>query len=367
GHSLSRAHGGRQTARRQTGRRQCRPSRLTGSRPAADCQRPGVHTFCRSRPHPAPRPWPQIPSANPILLARPFHTPPAPLPSPPCSSPRLHHPRPTSRPHPRKSRRAPEILAPPPPQTLPYLPPRSQVGERVGQEGSTQTSRSAVMTGDTAEEGSSPSPVTRRSSMEGTTRRRGPWDGVVAGAAPRTEGLPVPARDNVGRRACVPVTGRAPGPEEGARQVPRTIWSSIHAPADRDLLARPPCESNVTVLVSRSHAYHRRGLWAIKAKHGGAFLKAEMPVVVAEPKFYPADNTKPRKPSTRKPKPRSLEKFDDKYFIMRIIPHAVYIRNNIVPYFIIIENHFWLSRGDFWTLFFVQPFTVMVKEHRDTR
>jgi large subunit ribosomal protein L6e len=60
------------------------------------------------------------------------------------------------------------------------------------------------------------------------------------------------------------------------------------------------------VLVSRSHAYHRRGLWAIKAKHGGAFLKAEMPVVVAEPKFYPADNTKPRKPSTRKPKPRSL-------------------------------------------------------------
>ncbi|KAB8095729.1 hypothetical protein EE612_023911 [Oryza sativa] len=22
---------------------------------------------------------------------------------------------------------------------------------------------------------------------------------------------------------------------------------------------------------SRSHTYHRRGLWAIKAKHGGAF------------------------------------------------------------------------------------------------
>ena len=37
---------------------------------------------------------------------------------------------------------------------------------------------------------SSPSPVTRRSSMEGTTRRRGPWGVVVAGATPRAEGLP---------------------------------------------------------------------------------------------------------------------------------------------------------------------------------
>jgi large subunit ribosomal protein L6e len=57
---------------------------------------------------------------------------------------------------------------------------------------------------------------------------------------------------------------------------------------------------------SRSHAYHRRGLWAIKAKHGGAFPKAEKPAAVAEPKFYPADDVKPRKPSTRKPKPTKL-------------------------------------------------------------
>ncbi|TVU15608.1 hypothetical protein EJB05_39138, partial [Eragrostis curvula] len=57
---------------------------------------------------------------------------------------------------------------------------------------------------------------------------------------------------------------------------------------------------------SRSHLYHRRGLWAIKAKHGGAFPKAEKPAAAAEPKFYPADDVKPRQPSTRKPKPTKL-------------------------------------------------------------
>ena len=57
---------------------------------------------------------------------------------------------------------------------------------------------------------------------------------------------------------------------------------------------------------SRSHTYHRRGLWAIKAKHGGAFPKAEKPAAVAEPKFYPADDVKPRTVSTRKPHPTKL-------------------------------------------------------------
>ncbi|GJN27291.1 hypothetical protein PR202_gb15303 [Eleusine coracana subsp. coracana] len=57
---------------------------------------------------------------------------------------------------------------------------------------------------------------------------------------------------------------------------------------------------------SRSHMYHRRGLWAIKAKHGGSFPKAEKPAAAAEPKFYPADDVKPRKPSTRKPNPTKL-------------------------------------------------------------
>ncbi|XBH62707.1 large ribosomal subunit protein eL6 [Aegilops tauschii subsp. strangulata] len=57
---------------------------------------------------------------------------------------------------------------------------------------------------------------------------------------------------------------------------------------------------------SRSHTYHRRGLWAIKAKHGGALPKAEKPAAVAEPKFYPADDVKPRTVSTRKPHPTKL-------------------------------------------------------------
>jgi large subunit ribosomal protein L6e len=57
---------------------------------------------------------------------------------------------------------------------------------------------------------------------------------------------------------------------------------------------------------SRSHAYHRRGLWAIKAKHGGAFPKAEKPAAGKEPKFYPADDVKPRAPTTRKHNPPKL-------------------------------------------------------------
>ncbi|KAG8044348.1 hypothetical protein GUJ93_ZPchr0829g2826 [Zizania palustris] len=58
---------------------------------------------------------------------------------------------------------------------------------------------------------------------------------------------------------------------------------------------------------SRSHTYHRRGLWAIKAKHGGAFPKAEKTdAAAAAPKFYPADDVKPHQPSTRKPNPTKL-------------------------------------------------------------
>lgn len=47
----------------------------------------------------------------------------------------------------------------------------------------------------------------------------------------------------------------------------------------------------------RSKMYHKRGLWAIKAKNGGTFpthakaAVAEAPAVRA-PKFYPADDVK---------------------------------------------------------------------------
>ncbi|GAU31713.1 hypothetical protein TSUD_215140 [Trifolium subterraneum] len=62
---------------------------------------------------------------------------------------------------------------------------------------------------------------------------------------------------------------------------------------------------------SRSTMYHKRGLWAIKAKHGGAFPRHDpvaKPETPAEkpPKFYPADDVK--KPLL------NVDKFDDKYF-----------------------------------------------------
>ncbi|KAI3769813.1 hypothetical protein L6452_00926 [Arctium lappa] len=53
--------------------------------------------------------------------------------------------------------------------------------------------------------------------------------------------------------------------------------------------------------------YHKRGLWAIKAKNGGAFPKHEKKSVVAAPvekppKFYPANDVK--KPLVNKHKAR---------------------------------------------------------------
>jgi large subunit ribosomal protein L6e len=62
---------------------------------------------------------------------------------------------------------------------------------------------------------------------------------------------------------------------------------------------------------SRSTMYHKRGLWAIKAKHGGAFprhdpvAKPETPAV-KPPKFYPADDVKKPLRNKHKPKPTKL-------------------------------------------------------------
>jgi large subunit ribosomal protein L6e len=52
---------------------------------------------------------------------------------------------------------------------------------------------------------------------------------------------------------------------------------------------------------------------AIKAKKGGAFPTAEKPAIIAEPKFYPADDVKPRTVSTHKPKPTKL-----RFFLMHL-------------------------------------------------
>lgn len=60
--------------------------------------------------------------------------------------------------------------------------------------------------------------------------------------------------------------------------------------------------------------YHKRGLWAIKAKNGGVFPRhdkkpAEAPASVKPPKFYPADDVKKPLVNKRKAKPTKL-RFD---------------------------------------------------------
>ncbi|XP_047310823.1 60S ribosomal protein L6-like [Impatiens glandulifera] len=62
---------------------------------------------------------------------------------------------------------------------------------------------------------------------------------------------------------------------------------------------------------SRSKMYHKRGLWAIKAKNGGAFPQHEKKPVevkpsVKPPKFYPADDVKKPIVNKRTPKPTKL-------------------------------------------------------------
>ncbi|XP_054813110.1 60S ribosomal protein L6-like [Prosopis cineraria] len=62
---------------------------------------------------------------------------------------------------------------------------------------------------------------------------------------------------------------------------------------------------------SRSKMYHKRGLWAIKAKNGGVFPRHDpkpKPTAPAEkpPKFYPADDVKKPLVNKHKPKPTKL-------------------------------------------------------------
>ncbi|KAL2467591.1 60S ribosomal protein L6-3 [Forsythia ovata] len=63
---------------------------------------------------------------------------------------------------------------------------------------------------------------------------------------------------------------------------------------------------------SRSQMYHKRGLWAIKAKNGGKFPHHEKKAAVAEAvaekvsKFYPADDVKKPLSNNRKHKPTKL-------------------------------------------------------------
>ncbi|KAK4846430.1 hypothetical protein QYF36_017133 [Acer negundo] len=63
---------------------------------------------------------------------------------------------------------------------------------------------------------------------------------------------------------------------------------------------------------SRSKMYHKRGLWAIKAKNGGVFPTHDPQPAAAQtsaakpPKFYPADDVKKPLVNKRNPKPTKL-------------------------------------------------------------
>ena len=71
--------------------------------------------------------------------------------------------------------------------------------------------------------------------------------------------------------------------------------------------------------------YHKRGLWAIKAKNGGVFPrhdpkpKAEAPAE-KQPKFYPADDVKKPLVNKRKPKPTKLRYF---CFVLIALLHSL--------------------------------------------
>lgn len=83
--------------------------------------------------------------------------------------------------------------------------------------------------------------------------------------------------------------------------------------------------------------YHKRGLWAIKAKNGGAFPRhdkkpaADVPAV-KPPKFYPADDVKKPLVNKRKPKPTKLRSLS---------PFCIYLYGFVCLY-VFINGFLWL-------------------------
>ncbi|KAL8485891.1 hypothetical protein ACS0TY_027975 [Phlomoides rotata] len=83
------------------------------------------------------------------------------------------------------------------------------------------------------------------------------------------------------------------------------------APAQKKVKPRNPELIPGVRKLSRSQMYHKRGLWAIKAKNGGKFpthdkAPSAAPVAEKPPKFYPADDVKKPLSNKRKHKPTKL-------------------------------------------------------------
>ena len=116
---------------------------------------------------------------------------------------------------------------------------------------------------------------------------------------------------------------------------------------------------------SRSKMYHKRGLWAIKAKNGGVFPRHD-PKPAAEtltqkpPKFYPAEELKKPLINKRKPKPTKL-RFCPKrcrFFACDLVHFVRFVFDFFVGFSFFFWSFFWIGFVNFRAS--ITPGTVLI-------